>query len=50
MSKPRKSPKKFTLEEIGKIADGQFPPPWGVIEAIVKLTSYVESYQEKTAR
>lgn len=50
--KPRKfkSPHRYTLEEIGKISDKQFPPPWSIIEAITNLATYVKSYQEKTAK
>jgi hypothetical protein len=39
---------KYTLGEVESIANKQFPPPWAVIEALARLSSYVKSYEEKT--
>ncbi len=41
----KKHPHKWTLEEIENLANKQFPPPWSVHEAVIRLASYVDKYQ-----
>lgn len=47
--KQTKKPENYTLAEIIKISDKQFPPPWGIIEAVGRLKIYIESYHKKNS-